>query len=298
MTTESNDSRAKHREHIQKRTEYVRAKRGPVSFVWGNHVVNPRQRVPGAPGLWSPLPEGEAGLLVEASASNGIVIDGRTVDGSAKLVADPNHPASIACFPNGAEGVIFTYDNKRFALQVWNPKSAWAQQFSHVQAFDWSAEWIVEARLEKVTDGKTVAISHHRNPIPVERPVAAKVTFDINGAEQTLYATRQADNYVLHFTDATSGHIELRFRPQRANTGGSVRRREYRLQLRDDFSRARSAEPGTARSRRWRIGCAYRSRPASASLSTTTACRCSSHREARCLGRCRLLRGLSSGGVR
>ena len=36
--TDSKDSPAKHREHIQKRTEYVMAKRGPVSFVWGNHV--------------------------------------------------------------------------------------------------------------------------------------------------------------------------------------------------------------------------------------------------------------------
>ena len=53
---ESDDSRAQHREHLRKRTQDVRAKRGPVSFVWGNHVVNPRQRVPGAPGLWSPLP--------------------------------------------------------------------------------------------------------------------------------------------------------------------------------------------------------------------------------------------------
>ncbi len=64
--TESIDPRAKHREHIQQRTEYVRGKRGPVSFVWGNHVAKPGQHVPGAPGLWSPLPEGEAGLLVEA----------------------------------------------------------------------------------------------------------------------------------------------------------------------------------------------------------------------------------------
>src|SRR5690606_4197374 len=144
------DPHAKHREHIRQRTEFVRGKRGPVSFVWGNHVVKPRQRVPGAPGLWSPLPAGEAGLLVEASASDGIVVDGRTVDGSAKLMADPNHPASTACFANGAEGVIFSYDNKRFALQVWNPQSVWAQQFSHIAAFDWSARWIVEARLEKV----------------------------------------------------------------------------------------------------------------------------------------------------
>lgn len=203
---ESDDSRAQHREHLRKRTQDVRAKRGPVSFVWGNHVVNPRQRVPGAPGLWSPLPEAEAGLLVEASARDGIVIDGRTVDGSARLLAGPDLPGAIACFPNGAEGIVFTYDNKRFALQVWNPNSVWAQQFSHIQAFDWSREWIVDARIEKVADGTTVAISHHRNPIPVQRPVAAKVTFDIDGAEQTLLATRRGDDYVLHFTDATSGH--------------------------------------------------------------------------------------------
>src|SRR5688572_18018263 len=104
--TDSIDSRAKHREHIQTRTEYVRGKRGPVSFVWGNHVVKPRQRVPGAAGLWSPPPAGDAGLLVEASAGDGIVIDGRTVDGAAKLAVGPDHPASIAYFSNGSEGVI------------------------------------------------------------------------------------------------------------------------------------------------------------------------------------------------
>jgi uncharacterized protein len=201
------DPRAKHREHIQQRTEVVRGKRGPVSFVWGNHVANAGQRVPGAPGLWSPLPNGEAGLLVEAKASEGIVIDGRTVDGSAKLMSGPDHPASVAYFPNGAEGVIFSYDKKRFALQVWNPKSVWAQQFSHIEAFDWSADWIVEARIEKVTDGRTVAITHHRNPIPVERPVAAKATLQIGGAELTLYGTRYGDTYMFHFTDATSGHV-------------------------------------------------------------------------------------------
>ena len=43
-------------------------------------TAKPGQRVPGAPGLWSPLPAGEAGLVVEASAGVGIVIDGDTVD--------------------------------------------------------------------------------------------------------------------------------------------------------------------------------------------------------------------------
>jgi uncharacterized protein (DUF1684 family) len=167
--------------------------------------------VPGAQGLWSPLPEGQAGLLVEARASDGIVIDGRTVDGAAKLAVGPDHPASIAYFSNGSEGIIFTYDNKRFALQVWNPKSAWAREFSHIQAYEWSADWIVEARLDKVAVGSTVAITHHRNPIPVDRPVAAKVTFEIDGLAQTLYATQSGDNYVLHFTDANSGHSSYSF---------------------------------------------------------------------------------------
>jgi uncharacterized protein len=139
------------------------------------------------------------------------VIGGRTVDGSAKLLFGPDQPASVACFANGAEGIVFSYDKKRFALQVWNPKSAWAQQFSHVQAFDWSADWIVEARVEKVADGRTIAITHHRNPIPVEKPVVAKATFAIDGAAQTLYGTQYGDTYMFHFTDATSGHVSYAY---------------------------------------------------------------------------------------
>ncbi len=47
---------------------------------------------------------------------------------------------------------------------------------------------------------------HHRNPIPVERPVMATATFAVGGAEQTLQGTRYGDTYMFHFTDATSGH--------------------------------------------------------------------------------------------
>jgi uncharacterized protein len=89
---------------------------------------------------------------------------------------------------------------------VWNPKSVWAQQFSHIEAYDWSAEWIVEARIESVTNGKMVGVAHHRNPIPVDRPVIAKMTFNTEGGEQTLYATRYQDKLNFHFTDGTSGH--------------------------------------------------------------------------------------------
>jgi hypothetical protein len=54
--TDTFDARTKHREHIQQRTEYVRGKRGPVSYVWGNHVLKPRQlcRAPRDSGHRSP----------------------------------------------------------------------------------------------------------------------------------------------------------------------------------------------------------------------------------------------------
>ena len=36
------DPRAEHREHIQQRAEFVRGKRGPVSFVCGSEFETPR----------------------------------------------------------------------------------------------------------------------------------------------------------------------------------------------------------------------------------------------------------------
>ena len=117
-----------------------------------------------------------------------------------------NPPRLIRPRCNGSWWKWFTYDSKRYALQVWNPKSVWAQQFSHIEAYDWSADWVVKARVEAVTNGKMVGVAHHRNPIPVDRPVIAKMTFAADGAEQTLYATRYQDKLNFHFTDGTSGH--------------------------------------------------------------------------------------------
>jgi uncharacterized protein len=240
--TVTTDPRTKHLEYIQERTESVRGPRGPVSFVWANHVDYEDQKVPGAPGLWSPLPAGEAGLLLKAQASEGIVINGNIIDGTAKLLADRDDPASVVYFPNGAEGIIFTYDRKRYALQIWNPKSAWAQQFSHIQAYDWSPDWIIEANIEPVSDGRIVAVTHHRNPIPVDMPITAKATFTINGEEQTLWATRYGDVYNFHFTDGTSGHSSyssgraVRIPPQ--NGPGVILDFNYATLLPCSFSRA------------------------------------------------------------
>jgi len=189
------------------RRDGARTKRGPVSFVWGDFVTEPGTSVIGAAGLWSPLSDGAAGLLVHASASEGVVIGGVLVDGQAALFADAADGPTVAHFADGAEGIIFSYDRSKFALQVWNPESEWARRYATIDAFGPSPEWRLDARVIPIADGRTVAIAHHRDPRPVEVPVVAEVSFEVDGERRTLLATHggPGDGLFVHFRDATNG---------------------------------------------------------------------------------------------
>jgi uncharacterized protein len=183
-------------------------RRGPASFVWGDFVTEPDSVVEGAPGRWAPLPDGRAGLLVRASRNEGIRIGDHLVDGDAILNAREEDGPAVAEFPNCAEGIIFSYDGSKYALQVWNPRSAWASRFADIAAFDWDPEWKVSARVLPVTPGRTVAITHHRDPRPVDVPVVAELVFLHDGREHRLLATSGGpgqEGLFVHFRDATNG---------------------------------------------------------------------------------------------
>jgi uncharacterized protein len=190
------------------RRRHATAPRGPASFVWGDFVTEPDVTVEGATGRWSPLPDGAAGLLVRASAAEGIRIGERLVDGEAVLHYEEKDGPTVAQFPDGAEGVIFSYDGSKYALQVWNPHSAWASRFADIAAFDWDPSWRVFATVEQVAPGRTVAIAHHRDPRPIDVPVVAEVAFTRDGREHRLVATPGGPNssgLFVHFRDATNG---------------------------------------------------------------------------------------------
>lgn len=181
--------------------------RGAASFVWGDFVTEPGTTVHGAPGRWAPLPEGRAGLQVEARAEEGIHLGGRLVDGTAVLHAHEADGPAVARFPGGAEGVLFSYDRSQFALQVWNPEAAVERGFAGIAAYDVDGSWIVEAVVTPVDDGRTVMIPHHRDPRPIPVPVIADVAFERQGAVHHLAATQGPDagELSVHFTDVTSG---------------------------------------------------------------------------------------------
>jgi uncharacterized protein len=192
----------------ERRRRDATGRRGPASFVWGDFVTQPDSVVEGAPGRWAPLPDGRAGLLVRASRDEGIRIGDHLVDGNAILHAHEEDGPAIAEFPDGAEGVIFSYDGSKYALQVWNPRSAWTRRFSDIAAFPWDPDWKMAATLLPVAAGRTVAVTHHRDPRPVDVPVVAEVVFVSDGTEHRLLATPGGPGQkglFVHFRDATNG---------------------------------------------------------------------------------------------
>ncbi|WP_298227484.1 DUF1684 domain-containing protein [Gryllotalpicola sp.] len=193
--------------HREARIRNAASSRGPASFFWGDMVTAPGQTVTGAPGRWSPLPAGEAGVRVDATAADGIRIGGALVDGTAILHYDEADGPTVASFPDGAEGIVFSYDRSKFALQVWNPHSEWANRFAGITAYPCDDAWRIEGRIETVAPGRTVAIPHHRDPRPIDTPVTAEVVFEVDGAEYRLAATRGArpDSLLVLFADATNG---------------------------------------------------------------------------------------------
>ena len=203
--TEAASRLARHREE---RAAAAAAKRGPVSFFWGDFVTEPGTRVSGAPGTWAPREAGRPGLQVTATADDGILLGGRLVDGTADLFAEAGDGPLVAEFPDGAEGIVFSYDGTKHALQVWNPQSEWARRFAGISAYDHDPAWVVPAQVRLIDSDRTVALTHHRDPRPVDVPVLAEIRFLWEGEEHVLLGTGSGPGrggITVLVSDATSG---------------------------------------------------------------------------------------------
>ncbi|MCU1393077.1 MAG: hypothetical protein JWM34_1505 [Ilumatobacteraceae bacterium] len=176
--------------------------------MWSEFVTEDEQHVEGAPGRWSPLPDGRPGLRVRAEQTDGIRLGDVIVDGEATLFASEVDGPSVAVFPDGSEGVAFSPDGKRYMLRVWNPASPWAQRFHDIAAFPEDPDWVVEATVTPIAVGSTMPIDRTREALPVDTPALATLEFSKDGATYRLVATvpgPEPDEILVHFRDGTSG---------------------------------------------------------------------------------------------
>lgn len=168
--------------------------------------VDSEQTIWGIPGVWAPLPKGESGLRVTASAADNIRIDGVLVDGSAVARAkkDPN-PSEIM-FSDTVSGFVIASEAGAYALRVWDANSEGIQEFGSIDAFPYSPEWVITASWTEIPGGMTVGFEHLKDDDSTrDEVVPGSITFSKDGVDYNLAAFKAGHALQLVFADGTSG---------------------------------------------------------------------------------------------
>ena len=168
--------------------------------------VSEEQTIWGVPGTWAPRPDGASGLLVTATAADGVVVDGEPVDGQVVVRGkDDPQPGSVV-FDDHTVGTVIRGEDGQYALRVWDAQSEDIQAFGGISAFPYNPDWIVTGTFTPNPEGTTVGFSHLKNDGATrELPVPGDITITVEGTEYRLAAFKDGRRLQLVFADATSG---------------------------------------------------------------------------------------------
>lgn len=163
------------------------------------------QPVWGAAGLWSPLPAGESGLKVSASASDGVVVDGMVVDGEAIARGKDTDDPSTIVFSDTVTGTVIANEAGEYALRVWDTQSEGIREFGSIDAFPYNPEWVIQATFTPV-EGLSVGFEHLKDEGATrELAIPGEITFSKDGQDYNLAAFKAGRALQLVYADATSG---------------------------------------------------------------------------------------------
>jgi uncharacterized protein (DUF1684 family) len=192
-----------------RREQAVTAPQGNLALVntqWITGDPESQQPVWGVLGLWSPLPKGESGLKVTASATDNIFVDDVLVDGSAIVRGkdDPN-PGAIR-FSDTQTGFVIASEDGDYALRVWDANSEAIQEFGSIDAFPFNPEWIIQATFTPIEGGKTVGFEHLKDDGATrDMVIPGEITFTKDGVDYNLAAFKAGRALQLVFADTTNG---------------------------------------------------------------------------------------------
>ncbi|HWM34738.1 MAG TPA: DUF1684 domain-containing protein [Pseudolysinimonas sp.] len=178
---------------------------GSLALV-NTQVIDSEQTVWGVPGRWAPLPEGQSGLMVIATAEDGIHVDGELVDGEAVVRGkDAPDPGDVV-FSDTLRGFVIAQNTGGYALRVWDAKSEGIENFGGIDAFDYDPDWVITARWSVNPEGTTMGFEHLKDDGHTrEEVIPGRITFERDGAEYDLAAFKSGRALQLVFADATSG---------------------------------------------------------------------------------------------
>ncbi|MDH6237106.1 DUF1684 domain-containing protein [Cryobacterium sp. CG_9.6] len=191
------------------RSRAVIAGQGNLALVntqWITGEVEASQPIWGVPGLWSPLPLGSSGLLLSASASDGIFVDGELVDGAIVVAGmDAVSPSRIR-FSETLTGTVIASEEDDYALRVWDADSEGIRDFGAIDAFPYDPAAVVEATFTPNAGTCDVSIAYLKEQGKTqEKTLPGEITFTLGGEEHRLVVYGDGPNWLLIFADATTG---------------------------------------------------------------------------------------------
>ncbi|MGK2854208.1 MAG: DUF1684 domain-containing protein [Microbacteriaceae bacterium] len=188
-----------HREHA------VTAPTGTLALV-NTQWVTAEQVIYGVPGRWAPLPAGQSGLTVIATAADSITVDGVLVDGEVRVRGRDSRDPSSVSFSDTVTGFVIADAAGHYALRVWDSDSEGIREFGGIDAFPYNPDWVVTATIAETPAGSVSGYEDLEvSGVSGNAAVPAEVTFTRDGIGYRLTAVKVGPSVRLIFTDATSG---------------------------------------------------------------------------------------------
>lgn len=188
-----------------RRQEVVALPTGFLALV-NTQWIDAEQTVYGVPGRWAPLPEGESGLRVLATAADGIRVDGHVVDGEAVARGKDDPDPSSIVFDDHTAGTVIRGEDGQYALRVWDAESEAIGEFGSIDAFEYDPAWTVTGTFVPNPAGTTLGFSHIKDDGATrELPIPGDIAVTLEGQEYRIAAFKDGRRLQLVFADATTG---------------------------------------------------------------------------------------------
>jgi uncharacterized protein (DUF1684 family) len=194
----------------QRREQAVTAPKGNLALVNTQWITGdpdaPAQSVWGVPGLWAPLPKGQSGLKLTATAADGITVDGELVDGDVIVRGKDDSTPSDVVFSDTVTGFVIASEEGEYALRVWDANSEAIQEFGSIDSFEYNPEWVIQASFTPIEGGLTVGFEHLKDEGKTrDMVIPGEIRFEKDGVEYNLAAFKAGRALQLVFSDATNG---------------------------------------------------------------------------------------------
>src|SRR5689334_8995401 len=155
---------------------------GSLALV-NTQVIDSEQPIWGVPGRWAPLPSGESGLKVIASAADGIRVDGEVVDGEAVVRGKDDPSPSEVVFSDTLRGFVIRLESGQYALRVFDAESEGIRDFGRIDAYPYDPDWVVTAAWSENPEGTTVGFEHTSDGKTREEAVPGSIRFTHDGVD-------------------------------------------------------------------------------------------------------------------